>query len=757
MQRRLLLTAVLVLTLLVPALGIATASASHDGMSHPFADDAFQQTWERTDKPVADGNVSRTWMWGPEPYTEGMMEPYADSPGGERLVQYFDKSRMEINNPNATNDGLWYVTNGLLVREMVTGEVQVGDDEFTMANPADVNIVGDPDDADGMSPTYAEVGAWDLMGTEPMAEGAAITWMIDGEGNLTNDASLGQYGVTAGELVSVPGIDHRVASVFWTFMTSQGVVYEDGQMMTENLFENPYYGTGYPITEAYWSDVMIGGSERTALWQCFERRCLTFTPGNPDGFEVEAGNVGQHYYRWSADAVEPTTWSIDFSEINDSNITGTLDFTLDGTTLSWDGMLIGLEEGEHPWHIHGFNNGTEAVCPVDTDDDGIVTFDEGTLAYGGVLINLGMITADDTGHAMVSGEMEVTSSFGDMANNVVIIHGMTIDLDGDGTSAYEQLVPAACSNMDAGETPADDVYEVEVGSLNLSGVSGMVTMSLSGMDLTIELDLEGLEADQSHMMHIHGTADGMQASCPTMDLDTNDNGFIELAEGLSAYGGVIVDLTAFTPEANGDLMGEHTFTLTEEQLMQLGDLTNNVVVVHGLTVDLDSDGTDVYEALLPVACGDIYVQGAQQQAETWTIEVNELNDSGVSGTVFVEQIDQLVKIEVNLTGLDATADYPMGIHGFENGSDASCPTMDDDTDGDGLLEWQEGLDAFGEENIPLGVTDVETDGSIDFEGSYIIDEDEIGDLDDFIFAIYGLQNGDNWDFSIPVGCGDFSD
>ncbi|MEZ4520625.1 MAG: hypothetical protein R3A46_03120 [Thermomicrobiales bacterium] len=35
--------------------------------------------------------------------------------------------------------------------------------------------------------------------------------------------------------------------------------------------------------------------------QCFERRCLTYTPGNPEGFIVEAGNVGQHYYSWRYD------------------------------------------------------------------------------------------------------------------------------------------------------------------------------------------------------------------------------------------------------------------------------------------------------------------------------------------------------------------------------------------------------------------------------------------------------------------------
>ena len=34
------------------------------------------------------------------------------------------------------------------------------------------------------------------------------------------------------------------------------------------------------------------------LVQAFERRVLTHAPDNPDGWRVEAGNVGQHYYQW---------------------------------------------------------------------------------------------------------------------------------------------------------------------------------------------------------------------------------------------------------------------------------------------------------------------------------------------------------------------------------------------------------------------------------------------------------------------------
>src|SRR6476659_11379947 len=85
-----------------------------------FADPAFMRTWERTDKPVADGAVKRGFYWGPAA-GEARQEQYAEGQGGARLVQYFDKSRMEINNPAADKADPFYVTNGLLVVELVTG------------------------------------------------------------------------------------------------------------------------------------------------------------------------------------------------------------------------------------------------------------------------------------------------------------------------------------------------------------------------------------------------------------------------------------------------------------------------------------------------------------------------------------------------------------------------------------------------------------------------------------------------------------
>ena len=60
---------------------------------------------------------------------------YKNAPGGQRLVQYFDKSRMEINNPGGDQNSPFYVTNGLLAAELITGRMQVGEANFDSAAP----------------------------------------------------------------------------------------------------------------------------------------------------------------------------------------------------------------------------------------------------------------------------------------------------------------------------------------------------------------------------------------------------------------------------------------------------------------------------------------------------------------------------------------------------------------------------------------------------------------------------------------------
>jgi hypothetical protein len=280
---RLLLVLAFFLPLLVIAQPVAASAPTNEH---------FRRTWARTDEPVARGVVQRTWMWGPGPATGDLPELYREAPGGQRVVQYFDKSRMEITHPDGNPDDTWYVTNGLLVVELVSGRMQFGDDAFVTLTPAAVNVAGDPDDPHG--PTYATLNL--LLDQEPAAVGSVITQRLDRSGSVTNDPALQGRQATVATIDEVT--QHAIAAPFWTFMNSGGLVLEGGESAQAALFVDPLYATGRPITEPYWTTVRVGGTPLDVLLQCFERRCLTWTPDNPAGWQVEAGNVGQHYYHW---------------------------------------------------------------------------------------------------------------------------------------------------------------------------------------------------------------------------------------------------------------------------------------------------------------------------------------------------------------------------------------------------------------------------------------------------------------------------
>ncbi len=264
----------------------AATPIAENAPANPF----LQRTWERTDEPVASGRVNRTWVWGPAAITGAVSEPYVDAPGGERLVQYFEKSRMEISDPAHDPDDAWFVTNGLLALELITGRKQLGDATFEQVGAANVPIAGDQDDT--QAATYASFASH--LADPPLAADAAITTAIARDGTLT--CCVGNTQATAGPLVGETG--HRVASVFWDYLTSSGPIVERERATTGALFANPYYATGFPIAEAHWTTVRVAGVAQQVLVQPFERRVLTWTPGNPVGWQVEMGNVGQHYATW---------------------------------------------------------------------------------------------------------------------------------------------------------------------------------------------------------------------------------------------------------------------------------------------------------------------------------------------------------------------------------------------------------------------------------------------------------------------------
>ena len=240
--------------------------------------------------------MRRSWYWGPQPNTGALQEDYAEGVGGKHLVQYFDKSRMEINDPKADKNNPFYVTNGLLAQEMITGKMQVGNTQFVDRYSAQIPLASDVDDAN--APNYA---SFRDAHRSPSANrvNSPVNQSIDRDGVITTTTAFDTYGVKYQYFEATTS--HNIPDVFWAFLTESGpvIVNTQGQVRHARLTDPYFYATGYPITEAYWAKVKIAGVTGTdVLIQPYERRVLTYVPSLPEGFKVQVGNIGQHYYDW---------------------------------------------------------------------------------------------------------------------------------------------------------------------------------------------------------------------------------------------------------------------------------------------------------------------------------------------------------------------------------------------------------------------------------------------------------------------------
>jgi hypothetical protein len=242
------------------------------------------ERWRAADGEIFSGQAARGWTWGPD-VLMAQREPYAGASGGARAAYYFDKSRMEINDPNGDRASPWFVTNGLLVREMLAGQIQVGPQSFVRHAPAALTLVGDPLARNPTAPTYAALATVASLEpgqhVVPARAGAAAIETLDAAGAVGVDPSLAG-GARYGQYDDATG--HNIADIFWDWLAAQPVEW--------------VYAAGHPLTEPYWVETKIGGEERWVLVQAFERRVLTFLPLNPPAWQVEAGNVGLHYYEW---------------------------------------------------------------------------------------------------------------------------------------------------------------------------------------------------------------------------------------------------------------------------------------------------------------------------------------------------------------------------------------------------------------------------------------------------------------------------
>lgn len=188
------------------------------------------------------------------------------------------------------------------------------------------------------------------------------------------------------------------------------------------------------------------------------------------------------------------------------------------------------------------------------------------------------------------------------------------------------LLSGAVSAQPANEPERAQTFSGTLQPLNDSGVTGTFTIEQKGQgQIRVHIQATGLEVTpQPHVAHIHGLEGNADATCPTIAVDAVANGgdgdgFIELLEGLTTYGPIIVPLGDVDPNNDGVVNYSMTFNLNKDSTYNAnkdkGDLLPlhlREIVLHGMTLQEgqgsnggEADGTAGYKVVLPIACGAI--------------------------------------------------------------------------------------------------------------------------------------------------------
>lgn len=185
---------------------------------------------------------------------------------------------------------------------------------------------------------------------------------------------------------------------------------------------------------------------------------------------------------------------------------------------------------------------------------------------------------------------------------------------------------------------AGEIFRADLQALNNSGVSGYVELARQGDRLTARVEAEGLEADQTHIQHIHGRVgedgEARESNVPGEAFDTDGDGFVELAEGIPSYGPVLFNLTSpqgadasgFPTAPGGKVDFEETYDLSQAGGFGMGFGADDLApfdlreyVIHGLSVDGSKgagtpgevDGTEGYKLVLPAASAEFEAVGSE--------------------------------------------------------------------------------------------------------------------------------------------------
>jgi hypothetical protein len=182
--------------------------------------------------------------------------------------------------------------------------------------------------------------------------------------------------------------------------------------------------------------------------------------------------------------------------------------------------------------------------------------------------------------------------------------------------------------------PAAETYRATLVPMNAKAthteVRGEARVTVSGSDVTFELNAQGLPPSMMHMAHLHGFDGDRNATCPGTQADVNNDGIVDLLETEPTSGVTMMPFNA-QPAAlkiasdtypmaskDGQVAYRQQFSLAElssamstEFKGASPDFAKRVIFVHGIpaTTHLPETGASLpgvpAHITIPIACGKL--------------------------------------------------------------------------------------------------------------------------------------------------------
>ncbi|MCM2413545.1 hypothetical protein [Streptomyces sp. RKAG290] len=130
---------------------------------------------------------------------------------------------------------------------------------------------------------------------------------------------------------------------------------------------------------------------------------------------------------------------------------------------------------------------------------------------------------------------------------------------------------------------------------------------------------------------------------------------------------------------------------------------------------------------VPALAHDGHAAGSTTKAadgDTYQIDLEQLNDSGASGTAMVSTEGRKLTVKIEAEGLVPGMPHAQHIHGSTDGHDFRCPDKSADKDGDGIVSTAEGVPMYGDINISLT-----TKGDTSKDSGLAVDRMPVADKD----------------------------